>query len=126
VTREIQCGDCGQTRPVFARELCKRCYQRRWHRQRWTGPGPQPRPYRLTGPCLDCGAVGLRLARGRCKRCYQRGLLSGTYTDLRPGRACRACGQPDPPYLHAGDLCNPCYQRSRRLARMRALAGPDA
>jgi hypothetical protein len=48
-TRLIQCADCGEVQPFYARQWCQLCYGRRAKRQLWTGPPPAVRKYTQTG-----------------------------------------------------------------------------
>jgi hypothetical protein len=38
---QIECWCCGHDKPHCARGLCKRCYDR-WYHRGFTGPGPGP------------------------------------------------------------------------------------
>ena len=118
------CRDCGQhtTNGVYARGLCRNCYQSRWARQQWTGPNRR-RIYRARTACLDCGrtradAPRRTLIRGRCARCYARAWRHGLFADLRPTWPCAMCGQIKP-YLHTANLCDHCYRAKRHTGSVR-------
>ena len=66
--RIIVCTDCGEQKPVRARDLCNACYQRFYDKHLRKSPRTQG-PGRLC-ICESCGAEVTHYGKGLCKTCY--------------------------------------------------------
>lgn len=58
----IICSVCGQERPYYAKDKCRRCYKRE---QRRNNPGKRT-------PCRECGKTRIHAGHGLCATCYSR------------------------------------------------------
>lgn len=101
--------DCG--RPMFAKGKCKRCYNRKWERERFKRSSKTWRRLKDETPKL-CSCGRKHFARGYCRRCYTRYVaVTPNHTkDAQLGqRKCNLCNK----IHYAKGLCKRHYEMSR-------------
>lgn len=64
-----ECSRCGRHGKIFAREMCRRCYDRDWYHRRCTEDGKMGSPRKIV-TCKKCGEEKPHQARGLCAKCY--------------------------------------------------------
>lgn len=91
------CADCGQTRPLYARRMCRTCYSRFVNDMN-------------VGVCTVCSRIRRLVAKRMCYTCYSH---ARGYKKPRHEGECRNCGRHM--RLEAKRLCRTCY--SKQLGR---------
>ena len=87
---------CKRVRPLYAKMMCRSCYNMQWREQH-------------QGICAQCGEQGvIASCDGRCNRCWQRDYWRQT---ARRG-VCHACGRVM--VIRSLGMCQTCYQKSIR------------
>lgn len=88
--RMIICKSCGEKKPLFAKGLCRSCYDKQ-----------NPRIKKI---CKNCGELRQHEAFDLCRECYNK---------QKPKIKCKICGKLR---QHAGyGLCGTCYSHVKGL-----------
>lgn len=89
------CANCQRIRPLYARRMCKSCYEQ----------------YRIAhniGVCAVCGMVKGLMSKDKCITCYRR-------TYKKPVHEGRCWGCERYMRLQAVHMCSTCYRKSRSV-----------
>lgn len=83
-----QCLNCGQVKTIYAKGLCKRCYERIRSRNRRGGLHPR---IKKVSQCLDCGLLRTVNSKGLCLQCYKKRWIQKKRGCKLPSNIPRVC-----------------------------------